>query len=204
MARIHEEIKITSIGRMPSLGDLLGTGTSSDIFDRVDNSGYSSFFGSEFTHMGQRFYDRHVRPLEELSFEIGRTVNMLVNPDRYRTLASIEDFRSIPTCMELPIVMFAPLRQALVEGRIEGFGYNPDSLPEEDVFGRMISNFACDDVAAASDENGEYEISAIFDSEDPDLSDDDLYHIRLTREYIKESIWKNTDRDPTAIDIPRG
>ena len=104
----------------------------------------------------------------------------------------------------MAILMYEPVRMAFQEGRVEGFGYNPESLPEEDVYGRMIENFTCRDVAAASDEEGYYPISATLYSDDPDLTDDELFAIRSTRRFIRDKILKGTDRDPTAIDLPRG
>ncbi len=68
----------------------------------------------------------------------------------------------------------------------------------------MIDNFTCDDVLAASDEQGYYDISATMYSDDPDLSADELHAIWKTRNYILERILADTDRDPTAIDLSRG
>ena len=204
MARIHDTIEITSAGTMPSLDMLLGARASSDVFDSINAQGYKSVFGSDFDHMRQEFHSRHITPMDVLNFEISRTVNMLLNPDHIRLLTSIEDLRSIPTSMEMPILLYAPVRALFEEGRVEGFGYDPDYLPQEDVYGRMIDNFACEDVAAASDDEGFYEIEATMWSDDPELEDDELYAIRRTRQYILNHVLAQTDRDPTAIDLPRG
>lgn len=204
MARIHDTISISSGHSMPSLGTLIGSRVSSEVFDAVNSRGHASFFGSDFDNMNREFFNRHVRPMDNIGFEITRTVNALMNPDQFRILESVEDFRSIPPCMEIAIALYAPVRQGMLEGRMEGFGYDPSTLPQEDVFGRLIDNFTCEDVGSASDKDGYYDISGTLDSDDPDLSDNELYSIRKTREYILNHILADTDRDPTAIDLPRG
>ena len=81
---------------------------------------------------------------------------------------------------------------------------DPTTLPEEDVYGRLIDNFTCNDVAVASDNEGYYEIHGTLCSDDPDLTDDEIYAITKTRDYILNKILPDTDRDPCAIDLPRG
>jgi hypothetical protein len=174
------------------------------VFDDINSRGHSSFFGDEFNHMRTEFFDRYVRPMDRVSLDISKTVNALLNPDQFRILSSVEDFQSIPPCMELAITFFPPVRKLLEEGRISGFGYAPDSLQEDDVYGRLISNFTCEDVAVASDDNGYYDVHAVQMSDDPDMSDDELYAIHKTREYILNKLLAETDRDPTDISMSRG
>lgn len=204
MARIHETISISSASQMPSLGALIGSRVSSEVFDSINRSGFTSFFGSDFDHMQEDFFNRHVKPMDALSLELSRTVNLVLNPDKFRILESIEDFQNIPSCMELAILTFAPVRQGVLEGRMDGFGYDPNTLPEEDIYGRIIDNFTCEDVEAASDDDGYYKVSGTMYSDDPDLTDDELHAIQRTRDYIRRVILVQTDRDPTDIFVARG
>lgn len=203
MARIHDTITIQE-GQMPSLGSLIGSRVSSEVFDSINDRGHSSFFGEEFSHMETEFFNRYVKPMDRVSLDLSRTVNALLNPDQFRILSSIEDFQSIPPCMELAIAFFPPVRKLMEEGRVSGFGFAPNSLQEDDVYGRLIDNFTCNDVEAASDEDGYYDIQAVQISDDPEYSDDELYAIRRTREYILDKLLADTDRDPTDIDVCRG
>lgn len=204
MAIIHDTVQVSAGSQMPSLCALIGTNTSIDVFDAVNRNGFGAVFGSDFDHLRRDFFETRIRPMEELNLEINRTVNLIMNPDRFRVLDSMDDFRSVPSCMEMAILTFDPVRQGVLQGRMEGFGYDPETLPPEDDFGRLIDNFTCEDVAGASDDNGYYDIAATLYSDDPLLSDDDLYAIRKTRDYIRRVILETTDRDPTAIDLPRG
>lgn len=204
MARFHDTITITAGHSMPSLGTLIGSRVSNDVFESINSHNHASFFGGEFDHMREEFFNRYVRPMEQLNLDISRTVNALLNPDQFRILESVVDFQSIPPCMEMAIALFDPVRQGIIEGRMEGFGYDPSTLPDEDVYGRMIDNFSCDDVLAASDDEGYYDIHATMYSDDPNLTPDELHAILKTREYILNRILAETDRDPTAIELPRG
>ena len=204
MAVIHDTIPISSNNQYPSLGTLIGSRVSTEVFDQINGTPHASFFGSEFDHIRQEFFNRYVRPMDQINLEISRTVNALMNPDQFRILESIKDFQSIPPCMEMSIILFNPVRQGIIEGRIEGFSWDPSTLPEEDIYGRLIDNFSCSDVAEASDDDGYYSISGTLYNDDPELTDDEIYAIVRTREYILNKILLKTDRDPTCIDLPRG
>lgn len=204
MAVIYDPIIVDQAYAMPSLGSLLGTHIGFDVFDKMNVQGFKSFFGSDFDDMRARYIREEVLPADQLSVNISGMVATVMNHDVIRPLLSIEDFQAIPPVMEMAICLFDPVRKGILEGRMEGFGYDPDSLPEEDYFGRMIDNFSCDDVLAACDNEGYFDLEGTMLSTDPDLSDDQLWAIRKTRQYIQNHILDKTDRDPTAIDLPRG
>lgn len=204
MAIIRDTITIDNVGQMPSLGMLIGSYSGSEVFGHIDNNSHTSFFGSDFDHLRQDFFNKHIYPHQRLALDLSRTVNAIMNPDTIRLLTSIDDLKSTPLCMELPILMFEPVRSLFEAGRVEGFGYHPDSLPKEDVWGRLIDNFSCQNVAEASDADGYYDLTGTLKSDDPDLSDDELYAIAKTRDFILNKVLKDTKRDPTAIELPRG
>lgn len=200
MARIHDPIVVSQGSPFPTLGAFIGTHVNDDVFDSINRSGHKNFFGSELDLLRNDFFNKYVAPANRMAIELSKTVNALINPDRIRILESIEDFRSIPMSMEMPILLFPPIRQAVEEGRMWGFGYDPSTLPTEDVYGRLIDNFSCDNVELAMDDKGYYPIEATFWSDDPELSDDELTAIERTREYIMKNILSKTKRDPTDID----
>jgi hypothetical protein len=189
---------------MPDLGTLIGSRVSSDVFRSINDAGHKSFFGSDFDTMNNEFISRYVEPMDRINFQIGSTIAALINPDKWRPLVSIDDFRSIPPSMEYAIASFAPVRQGIAEGRMEGFGYDVNTFPEDDVYGRLIDNFTCRDIAAASDEAGFFDLKGHWMSDDPDISEDDLHTIEVTRDFILREILAKTNRDPTDIGFSRG
>lgn len=204
MARILDTITIDAMGGLPTLGTLMGTGVSREVFEDINATSHRSFFGSDFDNLTSDFFHRHSATLESVSREIAKTVNQVMNPDQFRILSSIEDFHAIPPCMEIPILLFEPVRKLHREGRVEGFGYIPDSLPEDNPFQRAVDNMNVDDLASVIDEDGGFELSGTYYSDDPDLDDDQVYAIRKTYDYIRDRLLVDTDRDPTEISLGRG
>jgi hypothetical protein len=49
---------------------------------------------------------------------------------------------------------------------------------------RAVSNFVCEDVAAASDKSGVFTLTGSMFSDDCDLDDDQLFHLREHKQYI--------------------
>jgi hypothetical protein len=204
MVQLLDTTVIDMASGIPSLGILLGSRVSSNVFEALNAYGHKSFFGAEFDTMRHELYNQTVRPLDQMDSDLSRTVNYLLNPDKIRSLTSIEDFMSIPPSMELAIALFAPVRQGIMEGRMEGFFYLPESLPKDDMYGRLIDNFSCVDVEEASDEDGRYSITGTMYCDDLDFSSDELRAIEETRDYILNKILRDTDRDPTSIGDMRG
>jgi len=202
MAKFSDPIVVRG-ARNVTLGSLLGTRISRSTYDEINRDGHKTFFGGRFNDLERDFEDRFVRPMDAAAITLDRVVNRLVNPDRWRPLLDIEDFRSIPPSMELMIVSYAPMRELLCEGRIDGFGYDPDSLPDEDLHGRLIDNYRCKNVLEAMDEHGNYTVSAFHKSTDPELSADDLHATWETRRTI-DRLLGQTNRDLTDVDTLRG
>jgi len=119
-------------------------------------------------------------------------------------LDSIEALSATPLCMELPILLYQPVRDLFERGRVEGYGFNVESLPDEDFYGRLIDNHYVPDVLAAMDDEGYFESSSLTFSDDIVLTLDEQDAIRATRAYILEQVLEMTDRDPTAISQIRG
>ena len=184
---------------------LLGNSVSSDVFDRINSNPQTAWFGSEFEAVRQDFFKDHVIPARQLEIELGRTFQQISNPDTIRLMDRIEDYKFIPYSMELPILLFDPVRELFEQGRVEGFGFDPKQLEGvEDVYGRMLSNFYVPDVAAVADSEGVFTMKALMRSTDPELNADELWSIRRTREFIMDKILAETKLDPTSILEIRG
>lgn len=190
-----------------SPGVLLGTTGSSGLIASINESlGGSSFFKEvrdKFTEIRDSFIQKAVLPLQIGAQAVIRTVNILVNPDVIRPLVEEADFKAVPPCMYEPIIMFPPLKNLFIEGRVSGFGFNQEDLPDEDVWGRLISNGTCEDVLAAAGPDGKVMLEWEFCSTDPKVSIEELDAVENTRHAILKML--NTTRyDPTDYPEERG
>ena len=202
MAKFSDPIVVRGAKNI-TLGSILGTRVSRSTYDDIERDGHSTFFGGRFDELERDFEDRFVRPMDAAAITLERVVNRLVNPDRWRALTTIDDFRSIPPSMELMLVTYGPMRELLREGRIDGFGYDPDTLPDEDLYGRLVDNYRCENVLEAMDDEGRYTVTGHHRSTDPELSADDRRATWLTRRAI-DRLMSETNRDLTDIDTLRG
>lgn len=195
-----------SVGAV-SAGSLLGTtGTSALLSSINDSLGGSSFFGSVhdgFRDIRNSFVENIVRPIQQAAVAMQSVVNILMNPDTIRPLVNGEDLRAIPPCMYEPIIMFPPVRLLLNQGRISGFGYDPEKLPEEDTWGRLINNGCVHDVLANVDADGDVPVDYEWRSTDPNPSFEELDAVELTRSFIFKLL-ETTTLDPTDYPFDRG
>lgn len=190
-----------------SAGALLGTSGTSDIIASINESLSGSSFVSSIKdtayELRNSFIDRVVRPIQTGVAKITQLANVLMNPDAIRPLTDIIDFQAIPPMMYESIIMFPPVRSLLEQGRISGFGFDPDYLPEEDVWGRLLRNGTCEDILTSADKDGAIWLTYEFDSTDPNYTFEELDAVGKTRQAILR-ILETTQLDPTDIQEERG
>ena len=201
---IREAITVSDI---PTPGALMGTTGSAQLIQSINESfGASSFFGSAkdiYASVSNAFVENVVRPIQEMGHTLKHMSRTLMNPDEYRPLLTLEEMRYTPPCMQLPIVMYAPVRKLLEQGRISGYGYDPDNLPEEDVFGRLCSNGLVEDILEACGDNDACDLFYEWHDDDPDLTLDEIAAIQETRAAV-DYILESTLFDPTDPTSERG
>lgn len=107
----------------------------------------------------------------------------------------------IPPSMYVPIMCMPELKDLHTEGKIYGFGIEAKSLPDEDIYARMINRgrFVYD--GYTKDEKYAREWS--WNSGDPRLTVQEVANLeesrRFIRDYITEQLKKGDDGiDPTA------
>lgn len=203
--RLREAITVSDI---PDPGALLGAPGSAALHQAINESlGSTTFFGSIqdiYSDVHNVYLNTMIAPLRQTVSMVSDAANVLFNPDVFRPLVTLDAFEAIPACMQLPIVMYEPVRKLLGQGRIGGFGFDPDWLPTEDVYGRLINNGHVEDVLAAPElEKGYAPLYYEWHSDDPDLDPDELDAIRETRRFI-DYMLMHTACDPTNISSERG
>jgi hypothetical protein len=166
---------------IPSLGAMLGNVHSNDVLDRLN---MASGGGVIFGQPGDPFKDRYKHLREQLGTSLAladqiieRTRQVVMEPEKMVPITSVEAMYDVPKSMQLPILMYEPVRTLLQEGRISGYDIDPANLPDEDVYGRLINNGR---VVIGEDEFMTWE----WKTDDPNLTEEDLEAIELTRGWI--------------------
>ena len=200
-------IQSISVGAV-SAGSLLGTSGTTALLNSINESlGGSSFFGTvrdTYRDIGNIFVENIVRPIQQATHTMSNMVNLLLNPDTFRIITDPDQLRAIPPCMQESIVTYAPIRKLLEQGRIGGFGYDPEYLPVEDVWGRLINNGTCPDVLQAYDKEEQcIHLNHRWTSLDPEHEISDIEAVEITRSFISR-ILKTTKLDPTDWPSERG
>lgn len=204
--QLRDAVTVTDI---PSPGALMGTTGSAQLVQSINEQfGGAGFFGSvndAYTSVTNAFIRNIVRPMQAMEQSLQHLSRTLFNPDEIRALVTMEDYKYIPPCMQLPIVMYTPVRKLLEQGRVSGFGYDVENLPDENPFERIVNNGYCEDILEAATAAGSDYISLEWEwrDDDPDLSIDEIENVAATFEYV-DYILANTLMDPTDIVTERG
>lgn len=173
----------------PTLGAITGCLGSSAILDQI-NAKWGNPTGVIFGQPGDPYADRY-RALNTLMGNVRTTegivqkvVEVINHPNKLRPIECEEDLRVMPVSMQLPTLLYQPVRNLFEADRISGFGFEKENLPEEDFYGRLIHNGEAKMLPSYPGEELPEDIIWEFNGMDPDLDWDDLDAIETTREYI--------------------
>ena len=200
------KITVLDVDTVPTLGNILGTSVDSFIVDSINNAIQTttsavSNISSFIEDARKKFINNIVEPIKK-NFGIYKKIN-LDDVNKILPIISEEDLFNIPPAMHLPILMYEPIKELLKQERIEGWGYEYNNLPKEDVYGRLIDNGKIEDVMTnlkeekIGKETKHYiEFNYKWNSEDPDLDFDEIDYIEQTRKFLDEFL-KSSRLDPT-------
>lgn len=193
----------------PSLGSLLGTSATSDVLSYLNNQ-YGNHNGVIFGQAGDPLADRFNNlmtlvqtQLVDTNRMVQQTTLAVSNPLQIQAITSEEQLYNTPVSMQLPILMYQPIRELFEQDRIYGYGFCKENLPQEDVFGRLIDNgkVTLNKNFYADGKIPDYMVEE-WVTTDPNLTFDELDAIEETREwvekYLREQMREGGEmRDPT-------
>lgn len=193
----------------PPLGAITGSLASNTILDQI-NAKWGNPTGVIFGQPGDPYADRYhalntlMGNVRSSELAVQQVVEVINHPNRYRPITCQEELRTTPVSMQLPILMYQPVRTLFEDERIQGYGFEKENLPAEDFYGRLIHNGEAKMLPSYPGEELPEDITWAFDGMDPDLDWDDLDAIETTRNYIdswlQEQMGPGGDRlDPTDI-----
>ena len=177
----------------PSLGSLLGTSATSDVLSYLNHQ-YGNQNGVIFGQAGDPLADRFNNlmtlvqtKLVDTNTMIQQTTLAVSNPLQIQAITSEEQLYNTPVSMQLPILMYQPIRELFEQDRIYGYGFCKENLPQEDVFGRLIDNgkVTLNKNFYADGKIPDYTVEE-WVSTDPNLTFTELDTIEETREWIEK------------------
>lgn len=174
-----------------SIGSLLGSSGSQELIQSINHRcGGGSFFGSESDPLRTgfvNFMNTVIEPIRQVRMTMAATVNKLMKADVYRPIDSLKELEAgIPSCMQMGIVYYEPVRQMLEEERIDGFGIDPKTLEDEDPYASLIASGKVEIHSSLLNDKGEFEIQFTEKSTDPDLSFEEIRALDQTRQFIDQ------------------
>lgn len=182
------ELTMHYVDRLPQIGDILGSRGSRDMIDSLNQElGSAAFFGSSndpFKSQHNFFIERVIQPMRLAAAQFSNIFSEVrQREDNYsiRAIDSLEMLeRGIPTSMVLPIAHHPFIRELATHGRIDNFGIDPELLPTENPYQRLIDNGTAD-IDPTKDT---YVLNYHWESTDPNLSIDEIEMIKDTYDFI--------------------
>lgn len=193
---------ITLSGAMPSAALMLGTAASAEMSQEVNAYMGSTYIGMPIDEIDNAFIRNITMPARQ-AIAIVQTAAVQMNLlDDFIQIETEEQLRYVPPCMQLSLVMYPPVRKLLEDGRISGFGFDPDRLPLEDAWGRLIENGCTGDLQQLKpDEHGNihFDLEWTWRSDDPDA---DVHQIECveTLRATAQRVIEELAQDPTCMD----
>ena len=189
-----------------NLSSLLGTRGHQEVLQSINQNAGGSYYGSEadpFRQGYQIFMTNVVEPIRQAGTKLFNTVNNFIIDDRIRCIDSIADLeRGIPPKMQLPIVYYEPIRAMLDDGAIDGFGIDPSRLVKDDPYADMCKSGVAEINTDTVNAKGEYEVEFIWNSDDPDLTPEEIMNLTLTREFIDKFLKDETTKYLDVTNYP--
>jgi len=200
-------MEILSLIDLPAalpLGVLTGQYGATRVLDDLNaqwrNSGSGVIFGQDtYGERFKQFSSMVSAQVAAVSDAAIKTIEAVTCPNKMQEIESIEELKTVPACMMLPILTMPEVRPLFESGQLDGWGIKPEDLPTEDVYGRLISNGSFD--TGAEDYDREAPVTWVFKTGDPVLTHEELEKIRTTRGFISRFLEEQMGPDGDRIDL---
>lgn len=190
----------------------MGTSASAEVLQEINSRYGSTFFGERFAPSRSAFMQNCVQPLYQGIQQLAHVAESIVGLDAIVPLRDIQAFTNVPNAMRIPILCHPGVQELLASGRIDGWGYLPEDLPQwhaddarpgANPYQRLMDNGYVPGLIDAIDEDGNFTVRARINVDDPYLTLDDKESLRITYRIV-DQILAETNLDPTSIANMRG
>ena len=198
---------LTEIDNVPSLGAMIGNLHSSSVLDEINAkwSDNAVAFGLPSNPFGEGYknfmqiVDHQINVTDKM---VMQTTSAVYNPHTYRVVTDEDGLALMPPVMQPTILMMPVVCDLFRERKIWGWNWNPDSFPESDQFGRLISNGKAEWDPRDPSTCPEY-LTWEFEQDDTQITDEMLEAVEKTRrwlsDWLEHEMNEGTRRDPTDL-----
>jgi hypothetical protein len=196
----------TQINSMPDAGMLLGNMVPQHILDEFNSrySGGVQFGGAnDLFAQGYRVFNEAFVQVTNKTRELLNKARVLVNSlETFQYIRSVDDLVAVPPCMYEPILTYDPIREFHANDRIDGWGVDPESLPDNDPYEHVLNYgyMETDPVTGTLPDKVEW----LWTTDDPDWNMQECDKLFESRRYIETFLYNEMKdggqmRDPTGF-----
>lgn len=192
---------MTTLVGMPDAGMLLGHSAPRSVLDSINArfSGGGVNFGSAgdtFASAYSTFQNAFVQTANATLDMLKKAKALVIDRDKMVYIVKEEDLESVPPSMYGPILTYEPIRNWHLSGAIDGWGVDPQELPDEDPYHNTIHRGYME-----TDHEGNFPktVEWVWTTDDIDLSPEECDMVMDARRFI-ENFVLNEQRDDTLRD----
>lgn len=195
----------------PTLAAVIGTVSSQDVIDQLNlrwGGASAVAFGQVNNPMdtGYRNFLNIVNGCMAKTDNVVRQVTQSVlYPDAWRTIDSEEALILPPPSMQVALLMTPPLLDMFKNHQVSGWGWNPDTFPDTDMYERTLNNGRVETRPNPDDVPDEMTWEWGTDTTDYDVDEDaDYFALVRSRKFLCDLIERELSedgsrRDPTDL-----
>ena len=205
VARLYE------IDNVPNLSAMIGSVGSQDVIDQINTrwGGASTVaFGQVSNPMNtgyQQFLNLVNGQLARTDQLVQQVAQSVLYPETWRTIDSEEALVMPPPSMQVALLMTPPILDLFKNHQISGWGWDPDTFPDRDMYERTLTNGVVETRPDPKDVPDEVVRMWSTDETDYDIDNDEDYDALVqSRRYLTKLLNQELGpdglrRDPTDL-----
>ena len=205
VARLYE------IDNVPNLAAMIGSVGSQDVIDQI-NMRWGGASTVAFGQISNPMNTGYQQFLNLVNGQLARTDNIVqqvtqsvLYPETWKTIDSEEALVMPPPSMQVALLMTPPILELFKNHQISGWGWNPDTFPDTDMYERTLNNGKVETRPDPKDVPDEIVTEWSTDTADYDIdNDEDYFALVRSRKYLAKLLQQELGeegqrRDPTDL-----
>ena len=201
VARLYE------IDNVPNLSAMIGSVGSQDVIDQI-NMRWGGASTVAFGQVSNPLNTGYQQFLNLVNGQLARTDNLVsqvaqsvLYPETWRTIDSEEALIMPPPSMQVALLMTPPILERFKDYQISGWGWDPSTFPDTDMYERTLTNGMAETRPDPKDVPDEIVWEWSTDTVEYDIDEDaDIDALVDSRRYLTQFLERELDPDGTRRD----